>query len=122
MVPSHMLQCLLHTQLLRLLAGKKKKMPFVVPMIWREQVDHSTDYYFCLTNIKKFSRKNKSKIKYPNCRSAMKPVQHSSTDPIRSSPLTVAFDQDASSSQSKSSSKASVCEMFLEENEPNPQF
>ena len=60
-----------NTQLLRWLGGKKKKMPFGVPMIWREQADHFTDCYFCLTNIKEFSQKNKSKIKYPDCRSAM---------------------------------------------------
>ena len=32
-----------NTQLLRWLAGKKKKMPFGVPMVWREQADHFTD-------------------------------------------------------------------------------
>ena len=71
-----------NTQLLRWLAGKKKKMPYGIPMVWREQADHTTDCYFCLTDIKGFSRKNKSKIKYPDCRSAMKPVPHSSEVPF----------------------------------------
>ena len=95
-------------------------MPFGVPKIWRKQADHSADCYFCQTNIKEFPTKNKTKIKYKNCRSAMKPVQHSSTVPIPSPPPTVVVgNKDTSSSQSQSSSEASVCKMFIEENEPN---
>ena len=55
------------TQLLRWINRKQTKMPFAIPMVWREQTDHANDCYFCLTNIKEFSRKNKSKIVYPNC-------------------------------------------------------
>ena len=54
-----------------------KKMPFAVLMVWREQSDHVTDCYFCMTAIKRFSRKNKSKISYSVCKSAIKPVPHS---------------------------------------------
>ena len=64
------------TQLLRWINRKQTKMPFTVPMVWREQTDHATDCYFCLTNIKRFSPKNKSKIVCPNCNSALKPVSH----------------------------------------------
>jgi len=45
-------------------------------MVWREQTDHVTDCYFCMTNIRGFFRKNKSKISYPECKSAIKPVPH----------------------------------------------
>jgi len=38
--------------------------------------DHVTDCYFCMTNIRAFSRKNKSKISYPVCKSAIKPIPH----------------------------------------------
>ena len=62
------------TSLLFWLDGKRKQMPFAVRMVWRKQSDHVTDCYFCMTNIKGFSRKNKSKISYPVCRSAIKPV------------------------------------------------
>ena len=41
-----------------------------------EQTDHATEYYFFTTNIKRFSWKNKSKIVYPNCNSALKPISH----------------------------------------------
>src|SRR6218665_4012448 len=49
-------------------------MPFAVPMVWREQRDHVTDCYFCLTNVSGFSSKNKKAIEYPNLSSAMRPV------------------------------------------------
>jgi len=37
---------------------------------------HVTDCYFCMTNIRGFSRKNMSKISYPVRKSAIKPVPH----------------------------------------------
>ena len=56
--------------------GQSKLMPFGVPMIWREQTDHISDCYFCMTSVKGFSKKNKHKIEYPNLTSAMRPVPH----------------------------------------------
>ena len=61
-------------------------MPFDVPMVWREQTDHATDCYFCLTNVKRFFRKNKSKIVYHDCNSALKPVLHGNDLPVPSPP------------------------------------
>ena len=57
-------------------------MPFSVPMVWREQSDHVTDCYFCMTAIRGFFRKNNSKISYPVCKSALKPVFHSPDLPV----------------------------------------
>ena len=56
---------------------KRKQVRFgVVPMERREQVDHHSDCYFCMTKISEFSRKNKPKIAYPDCQSTLKPVRH----------------------------------------------
>ena len=61
-------------------------MPFAVPMVWREQSDHVTDCYFCMTTITGFSRENKSKISLPVCKSAIKPVPHSPDLPVPQPP------------------------------------
>ena len=46
-------------------------------MVWREPRNHADDCYFCLTNITGFNASSRKKIKYPNVRSAMRPVPHS---------------------------------------------
>ena len=75
------------TSLLFWLDGKRKQMPFVVLMVLREQSDHVTDCYFCMTNIKEFSQKNNFlKISYPVCRSAIKPVSHDPDLPAPQAP------------------------------------
>ena len=55
----------------------REKLAFGIPMIWREQKDHSTDCYFCLVKTSGFNKKNKSKIEYPNLLSAIRPMSHS---------------------------------------------
>jgi len=40
-------------------------LPFGIPMVWREGVDHTTDCYFCMTNLNGISRKKKHHLKYP---------------------------------------------------------
>ena len=42
-----------------------------------EGKDHTTDCYYCLTNLKDCNRKNKPHVKYPNVPSIAKPVPHS---------------------------------------------
>ena len=49
-------------------------MPFCVPMIWRQQEDHATDCYFCLTKFSGFSGRSRNKIKYANIKSVSKTV------------------------------------------------
>ena len=56
--------------------GKRKQTPFEVPMVWRELVGHHSDYYFCMTKLSEFSGINKSKVVYPDYKSALKPVSH----------------------------------------------
>lgn len=67
-----------NTYLSRWSAGTLKSMPFGIPMIWREQQDHVTDCYFCLTQIKGYNKSNRKLIRYPNLKSAIRPVPHSS--------------------------------------------
>ena len=74
-------------------------MPFAIPMVWREQTDHATDCYFCLTNIKRFSRKNKSKIIYPNCNSALKLISHGNDLPVLSSSSPEELESEESSTE-----------------------
>ena len=56
-------------------------MPFAVPMIWRKPKNHIQDCYFCLVNVKGFSRKHRMKISYPNLDSARRPVPHDASMP-----------------------------------------
>ena len=55
---------------------------FAVPMVWREPRNYADDCYFCLTHITGFNASSRKKIKYPNLRSAMRPVPHSDDLPV----------------------------------------
>jgi hypothetical protein len=81
---------------LRLLNGWKNGshyMPFM-PVVWREPNDHSSDCYFCLTDISGISSKFKHIVIYPNLPSAMKSVPHSDEPPVLKSPDIVTMDED----------------------------
>ena len=56
-------------------------------MVWREPRNHADDCYFCLTNITGFNASSREKIKYPNLRSAMRPVPHSDDFPVPTPPV-----------------------------------
>ena len=77
-------------------AGKNVSLGFAVPMVWREQKDHTTDCYFCLTQIQGYSQKTKKNIAYPNLPSAIRPVLHSSELPIPKPPSDLAVISDES--------------------------
>ena len=62
--------------------GKRKGLPFGVPMVWREPKDHVTDCYFCLVNTKGVGKKNRQKISYPCIPSAIRPTPHSEELPV----------------------------------------
>lgn len=62
--------------------GKRKGLPFGVPMVWREPTDHVSDCYFCLVNSKGIGKKNRHSIIYPNLLSAIRPVLHSEELPV----------------------------------------
>lgn len=52
-------QC--YTSLTQWLNGKRKSMPFAVPMVWREQKNHTDDCYFCSTQVSGHSMKTRKK-------------------------------------------------------------
>lgn len=54
-----------------------RSFSFENPMIWKEQKDHETDCYFCLTNVVGFNRRNKNCIKYLDIESAKRPEDKS---------------------------------------------
>lgn len=53
---------------------KIRKLPFSIPMIWREQKNHTNDCYFCLVNVTGINKRFRKSIKYPNLPSAMRPI------------------------------------------------
>ena len=55
-------------------------------MIWREQINHSDDCYFCSVNITGFNRRNKKGISYLNLKSAIRPLFHSYEIPVPNQP------------------------------------
>ena len=84
-------------------------MPFAVSMVWREQSDHVTDCYFCMKAIRGFSRKNKSKIFYPVCKSTIKPVFHRPDLPVPQPPT-----------EKEDSLSVNACESTSTESEEEP--
>ena len=100
------------------LNGKRKGLTFAVPMVWREQKDHSSDCYFCMTKIAGYSKRNKSQIVYPDCESARKPVPHDAENPVPvpSSPAT-ATETDSDSSDNNKKDDGSDDEFHAEEDQ-----
>lgn len=90
------------TTLTEWLKGKRRAMPFAVPMVWCEPQDHYSDCYFCLTNISGHSSKTRHKIKYPNVPSVHLPVPHDEGLPVPVCNLK-ATEPDSMSSESESS-------------------
>ena len=54
------------------------------------------DCYFCMTNISGYCKKNKSKIVYPDCQSALKPVVHDTDYPVPIFPSSDAMNNEES--------------------------
>ena len=76
------------TNLYQWLSKKRKSVPFVISMVWREPTDYSSNCYFCmiLAVSKGISRKNKCTVKYPNIPSPVRPVPHGKELPIPAPP------------------------------------
>ena len=54
--------------------------------VWREQTNHFTDCYFCLTKIDGHNSQSKHTIFYPNIPSALRPVEHYDSLPFPNPP------------------------------------
>lgn len=65
---------------------KKKYAQFGLPMDWWESATHLHDRNPCLTNIERFSKKKKVKIKYPCVSSALLPFPHAENIPVPKPP------------------------------------
>ena len=98
---------------LRMWYNKKlKNLPFGIPMVWREQQNHHDDCYFCMISTKGFNKRNKSKIIYPNLKSAIRPVPHSDDIPVPTPPLEMQSSLDSESERSESDTEQYQSEML----------
>ena len=77
---------------------KRKSMPFGAPMVWREEKDHVTDCYFCMTNLEGINRNNKHHVQYPDDPSAIKSVPHGPGIPVPEPNVTIESSSDSESS------------------------
>ena len=78
-------------------------------MVCGEQSHHVADCYFCMTAIRGFFRKNKSKISYPVCKSTIKPVPNSPDLPVPQPPT-----------EKEDSLSVNACESISTESEEEP--
>ena len=58
-----------------------QSLPFAVPVVSREQKDH-TDCYCCFTKINSHNSRSKHTIVYPNIPSALRPLEHDGSIPV----------------------------------------
>jgi len=96
----------------RWIEGSRPSMPFAVPMIWREQIDHTTDCYFCLTKTTGFTSRSKNRIIYPDLPSAIRPVAHSDELPVPTTPGVEALEAEESDSIGQSSTHSDADPVF----------
>jgi hypothetical protein len=75
------------------------QVPFTVPMVWREPKDHSSDCYFCLTDITRITSKSKNTVKYPDLPSVITHVPHSKELPIPKPLENLTFSDESSESE-----------------------
>jgi len=76
----HVCHTVCYSGLTQWLNGKRKAMPFAVPMIWWEPKSPANDCYFCMTNIAGYTKKNKWYI--VDCETALRPVPHDSENVV----------------------------------------
>lgn len=100
--------------------GKKQAFRFGIPMMWREQRDHSSDCYFCSCNVKGYNLKNKKVISYPNLPSAIRPMPHSNEVPVPEPPKSLDHISVDGSDHDEAHQMAAPDESSTSEFEPEP--
>ena len=81
-------------------------MPFDVSIVWREGKDYTTDYYFCMTNLKGVNCNNKQYVQYPNVPSAIRPIPHGPGLPVPEPDAPMISTSDSESSNTTDAAKA----------------
>ncbi|XP_076031864.1 uncharacterized protein LOC143019766 [Oratosquilla oratoria] len=89
------------TNLRQWLNRKRKRMPFGVPMTWREPTNHTNNCYFCMVPPVRngMSTKKKLSIVYPDIPSAIRPVPHREGLPVPDALTSVTVESDEESGE-----------------------
>lgn len=77
--------CVSCVRLLSRSSAKSRHVFFATPMIWFEPTNHIDDCYFCCTNTKGITKKNKHTALYAQVTSALRPVRHVPLKPLQNS-------------------------------------
>ena len=78
--------CMMCVRLLTGWVNGSRQMLFAVLIVWKETKDHSSNCYFCLTNIMGITSKPEHTVKYPDLPSAMRPVFYREELPVPKPP------------------------------------
>lgn len=92
-------------------------MRFGVPMTWREQRNHSGDYYFCTWKVQGYRSKTRKNISYPSLPSALPPTPNGPDVPLQSPSNNLDDVQLSSGSETPSDDASDFC-LGDESNEP----
>ena len=84
-------------------------------MVWREQIDHHSDCTSARLNYLDFFKKNKSKIVFLNCQSALKPVFHNLgiSLPVPIPPAKSDIENEGAKKTNVSSAESSADKMYV---------
>ena len=62
--------------------GKRKRMPFPIPIVWWEGNNPITDCYFFMRNLKGIHGKNKHPVQWPDVTSPIRPIPNGPDLPV----------------------------------------
>ena len=100
--------CVTCARFLTAWAKHSRCMPFIIPMVWKEPIDHVSDCFFCLPSITGVTAKSKYTVQYPNLPSAMRPVLHSAELPVPWPPTNMMLSDSESSDEDVGQAKSNM--------------